>query len=277
MTCIFLCVLFSAKGQFYYADSLYNSSSFDDANLAYERIYFETENASIKQKALLKKAWTQKTQNDYAAAQQTLERIDIYSIESDSIKKLIQYELILTAYLANNFRQVDSYAKQFLINNTDSPYDIQMLLIQILALNELGEWNEAYKKAKVFEGLSQNDVQTDSIYAFKEKFKLKKVEKAKMLSTFLPGTGQLYAGYPVKAATSVTLHGASLAFGVFSVLDGYYLSGFLTGAGLLQAFYFGGIKHSGSLAERRNKKKIAKKSKGLKEHLIKSTKKKASN
>lgn len=250
--------------------------AYNRANLAYERVYYSTKEDNLKSLALLKKAWSQKKNRQFQEAQKTLERLDIYTITQDSIKGLVQYELVLCSYLSEDYQQTDNYAKQFEVFFQDDALALQSSLIHIMALNKMGQWNEAAIIASKTKNRFSLSINTDSIYMFKEKFKLKKPEKAKMLSTFLPGTGQLYAGYPVKATTSVVLHTTSLGFGIFSVLDKYYLSGFLTGAGLLQAFYFGGIKHSGALAEKRNKKKVIDKSNELNNFLIKNIKKKTS-
>ncbi len=250
---------------------MFKNGKYRQAALAYERVVFEhTAEPTLQWQAYLKKAWSLKQLQHYKEAQQTLERVDLYAFAGeDSLKEALQYELLLATYLAGDYVQANGYATRFFANNSQSPFAVQSYLLQVFALNRLGKWNEAYQVAQQLQTLLPTQpLFLDSVYAFRTKFKLKKPKKAAMLSTFIPGMGQLYAGYPLKAATSVALHGAALTFGVLSVLDKYYLSGFLTGAGLLQAFYFGGIKHSSYLAEKKNKKKIERHSQRIQGYLL---------
>lgn len=259
--CIFLCGAFSAKAQrteWVKADSLMVAGEWLAAQVAYERIVFrrQTPPDSV-QLALLRKAQCQKMGGKPAEALQTLNRTDPFSVGSDSLAFALRYEMAVCATLNAEYAAALGLAEQARYFASDQQKDslsAQLFLWETVALHGNADWAQARQKARQYAEWFQIPLQTDSLYSTPPK--LKKAAKARMLSTFMPGTGQWYAGRPLAGMASAVLQGGSLAFGVWSALNGYYLSGFITGAGLFQAFYFGGIRHSETLAERYNERAI---------------------
>jgi TM2 domain-containing membrane protein YozV len=154
------------------------------------------------------------------------------------------------AYLSQQYSEAHFQAQVAKSSEILEAYIKEIRLLEILSLHELSRWEEAQILAKDWATLYAPTIDVEKTYSKKPPFK--KVERAKLLSTIVPGLGQVYAGYPFQGLSSLLLQSASLGFGVYSVVNEYYLSGFFTGAGLFQAFYFGGIRHTEFLAEKRN-------------------------
>lgn len=269
MICIFLCVPFLIKAQnieklFSQANNLYQCGEFRDSRLAFERIVFTTRVNHDCAKAFFGKALCYKQQKQYNRAIEELNRVNFKGLP-DSLQFEIRYEFILCAYLATNFNEALSQAKQLRFFIKDSTYHHKILFLEALTYNELTEWQNAescMKKlitvkapsdsAKVFTGLIAGT------YNQRNYPKLKKVKKAKMLSTFIPGAGQIYAGYPFEGVFNLLLQSACLAGGVYGFYTKYYFTGYIVGFGLFQKFYFGGTRRAELLANKTNYKRIRK-------------------
>jgi len=98
--------------------------------------------------------------------------------------------------------------------------------------------------------------------------KFKKLKKAQTLSTFLPGAGQLYAGYLGEGLTNVSLQLAALAFTGYAFLSHYYLTAFIVGYGIFSKFYIGGINRLEYLVNKKNYELLRGYNHRLKEEII---------
>jgi hypothetical protein len=282
LICIFLCVPFLINGQvindlFKAADSLSAAHNSQQARLAYERIVFDLQTSTLpsdsvrrlKNEALLKKTYSYKSEALYKEALQTIERTDPNNLP-DSASFILRYETSLCAYLTGNYNEAHNYILQLKYFIKDTLLTSQVDFLEILTLNELKRWEEAKKLTAVY--IQKNNLQAnaDYLYAFLKNPKIRNPEKAVLLSTFLPGVGQWYAGYPFRGMVSATLQLACFTFGAYSIWQKYYLSGFFTGFVLLQAFYSGGIRHTSYLVEKKNKEKVDSYNGRVKEFIIQS-------
>lgn len=282
MICTFLCAPYLIKAQkvesiLYEADSLYNRGEWQWAKLTYEKaIYIVSLPGSnlsadtaalLRNEALLKKTYCYKAMNQFADAQKNIERADLTNLP-DSLHFHIRYETALCAYLAENYNEAYNYVLQLRYFIKDTTLTQQVDFLEILTLNELMRWEEAKKLLAAYIQKYRLDADAEKIYAFLKNPKIRNVEKAVVLSTFLPGVGQMYAGYPFRGMVSATLQLACFTFGAYSIWKGYYLSGFFTGFVLLQTFYSGGIRHTRYLAEKKNKERISNYNNRVKEFIL---------
>ena len=251
LICIFLCVPFLTKAQFTTADSLFKLGLYYDAGIAYERVIFNNPTPEVKQEALLRKSYTYKLRHYFTEALQTLERTDLTD-QPDSVQFTFRYEMALNAYLAQHYAAAQNQLLQLKYFIPDTALTNQTLYLEILTLHALNRPTEADSVFKIYAQVYKLPVQTIAAYHQIEKPQLKNPKKAERLAMFLPGVGQMYAGYPVRGLTSAGLQTAALTFGVFSMVNGNYLLGFFSGFGLLQAFYFGSLRHTQYLVEKKN-------------------------
>lgn len=250
LTCIFLCVVFITNAQFDKANQLKTDGYYELAALEYERVVFKNNDPDTRNKALLQKSLCYKSLGNHSLALKTLERANLF-IKQDSINFSIRYEWVLNAYLSDNYPSALSQLVQIEYFFKNNLYD-KVLYLHILTLNELRRWEEAKEKYIEYENLNDIGLSADEAYSFLKKTKIKNPVKAENISYFLPGVGQMYAGYFGKGLVSSLIQASLITFGAYSLYEGYFFTGALTGVGLFWAFYSGGTRHAKYLAEKKN-------------------------
>lgn len=274
MICIFLFVAYSTNAQFEKADSLKNAGELAFAKLEYERIIFQNTDPEIVNQAILKKARIQKSVGDYEAASQTLQRSNLF-VKQNELNFNIRREIILTSYLSGNYNTALAQLKQaeYFFKNTG--YN-ELLYLHVLTLNELRQWEEANIKYEEYISINgSTGLTADEAYYFIDKTKLKDPKKAETLSYVLPGVGQMYAGYFGKGLLSSAIQGSLMAFGAYSLYEGYFFTGALTGIGLFYSFYSGGVRHARYLALKKNEELTRKYNDPIRDVLIKAEQRKS--
>jgi hypothetical protein len=253
LICIFLCAIFletKADSTFTVADSLFDCRNFQDAQIEYERIVFETNITTDRQVALYKRASCFKQLKEFSKAIQTISRISYFNLP-DTLKKRFHYEYSLLSYLAGSFQDAS-----FLISNIDTlnlPKAIQpnYFLLKSLVLNELRLWNDAQISAtRYFQilGLNKLDSLND---LYQHQPKLRSIKTAKILQV-LPGAGMVYAGKPWEGFFNFSLNAAFLGFGVYNAANGLFFTGYFIGGIGLNKFYFGGQNRTEFLVNKYN-------------------------
>lgn len=251
MICIFLCAqCWSSKAQL--ADSLFLAGAYEKAAVKYEAQYFKAENINESAKALLQKARCYKQLQQFDNALLNLARIPVYSI-SDSLAEELRYETLLCTYLIEDYHKAEFLISQYKQEIQRISVQERILMLEVLTKNHLSKYEDAKAAFKALMTLKKINLNTDSVYALVPK--LKNPKKAEILSAIIPGSGQVYAGYPLEGAASLLLQTATLGFGAYKIYQGYYFIGFFTGFGLFQKFYFGGMNRAAFLTEKRNKEK----------------------
>lgn len=235
---------------------LFDNKQFTQAQLVFERVVFLSKDKITQNQALLYKAYCHKNLKQFALAQETIERAEILP-QQDSSNYVLLYEAVLNAYLAQQYQQSLKFIDIIKNTITDSAKVQSIQFLEILALNETYQWEQAKKICAQYikaHGLTQ-DIQ--ELYGFVDKKPFKSIKKAKTLSWIFPGAGQMYAGAVGRGISSSLLTLGALAFGVWSGINGYYVSAVFTGLGMGRTFYTGGRRHAGYQVKQRNLKKIA--------------------
>ncbi len=287
LICRFLCVLFLInKGGIaqvsQMGDSLSKAGQFDLAAVYYEKALFDQSrrldsmNADIYRLSandlLFKKIQCQKYLKRFEEAWLTAQRIDLNE-PNDTLQFRLRYELALCGYLSRHYGEAHGQILQTRFYVRDSTLFSALDVLEILTLNELDRWPESKEIFKRYVVRNQLSINADELYDFLRK-KPKSPEKAQLLSFVMPGVGQMYAGFPMQGLVSVGLQTLALGFGVYHVWHRYYLIGFFTGAGMFQAFYFGGARRAELMAEETNRKRKAKNNQKIRAVLIEGENKK---
>lgn len=266
LTCIFLCVTFLTKAQFEKADSLRAAGNYELAALEYERIVYQSLGPEITNQALLQKGLCYKIQGNFNEVFNTLNRANLF-LEQDSINFTIRYELALAAYLSDNYPAANAQLVQIEYFFKENGYE-DVLYLHILTLNAMRKWEEAKEKYAQYADENNVPLDVEQAYAFLPKTKLKNPEKAEKISYFLPGIGQMYAGYFGKGLISSLIQAGLVGFGAYSLYEGYFFTGALTGIGLFYSFYTGGARHAKYLALRKNEELTKRYNEPIKEAIL---------
>jgi hypothetical protein len=239
------------------ADSLYVCRQYRDAAIEYERIIFKNKSNKEKSLALLKKARCYKQINQFISASNELDQTSYRDLD-DSIIYQIRYEKALSSYLNRDFNNAESQLIQILYLTKDTNLVKQSLLLRTLNLNQLNLYDTAYTTAlRYIKSSEMSDIQKEKTLntinqMYSKPPRLKKEKTARLLSSFIPGSGQVYAGAPIEGLFNFSLHVATLGFAVYEFLDTYYITGYFAGLGMFQKFYFGGIRRAEYLVKKKN-------------------------
>ena len=257
MICIFHLEGFSVNN-WHKADSLFEAGNFLLSGIEYERIAYNPSDNLELTKALIKKGDCLLAQNNFSDAEYSLSRIRFNDLP-DSLLFVARYKNAFASYLNSNFSNAESQLIQLQNNIEDSASIVKSFLLHSLVLNELDSFNLAKEKIAQYikftyknEEKKQKLNELELFYTLKQIPKYKSESKASKLSTFLPGTGQIYAGYFAEGAVSVLFQLAGLSFGVYSFLIKNYITSVVIGYSFFQKFYLGGVQRAEFLVRKRN-------------------------
>jgi TM2 domain-containing membrane protein YozV len=272
LTCTFLCAIFLTEAQTGSAvgapqpdtfrpqaglrqsiDSLYRQGRFFDASIACERILFGGGDPADLFYAVVRKTQCLKQQQLFDQAVSFLNGWQSYSFP-DSGQARIHYEQIICNYLGGHFENVLSLVDRWPYLHGGQPPASLLKVLKILSLNELQQWPAAGEAYREF--IAGRRLASTPPDHYAQLPKLKSVEKAQWLSTFIPGAGQFYAGRPGEAIFSILVQAAGIYFGVLSFEQHYYVSAWLVGAALFGSFHMGGVRRSEVLVRQYNRKKV---------------------
>lgn len=251
LTCIFLCAPFISKAQRVLGDSLFAEGAYQKATIAYEFALFQGLAPDDVASVILNLNAAFKLAGEYSKAVAAFDRVDFYS-GSDSLRSVLYYQYIVSAMLAKRHDLAWSKLVEFRYELPGKVAEEVLLTLEILCLNEMGRWEEAHQRFKAWSMIY--GITTDP-YPDMLKQKMKNPDKAFALSYWLPGVGQMYAGYPGKGVVSSLLNAGLVTFSVYSFIGGYYLSGVFTGVALFYLSYNGGARYAQVLAEQHNTKR----------------------
>ncbi len=241
------------------ADSLFEAGNWFEAGIAYERIYFWSERPGERAAANLRKAGALKQQGEFSRARRDLQRSLGFGLP-DSLAAEVLYQLALCAYLEGDIRSAESFLLQRK-HRHPGERTTDIYLLEGLVMLELQRWDALREHLLTWLGTLPVGSESaagivddfDAIMASPGPPTLRDPERARLWSTFIPGSGQLYAGSAGWA--SLNLLSQLTALGGFGLLayNGYYVASVVMGLGPFQSLYFGGIRQAGNLADRNNK------------------------
>ena len=228
---------FSIRGQT--AIDFYNKGDFQIAAVLFEKEYFENQTDS----SLLFKSYSYKHLENYEAAFQCLERIQNINVG---------YEKAFLSFMSNDFERARQQILRMKVGGDE--FDEKMVLLEVLVENGRGNF-EGVKELlnQNHQLLNLDKAEVESILP--KSYKSKNEQKAYNISLILPGIGQWYAGHFGKGVVSGGIQTGIVAFTGWSYLNGYYLTGTLSGAALFYTFYLGGARYARDLALQTNRKR----------------------
>lgn len=217
------------------ADSLYAKGDYGLAAVEYERCVYLSQSREATRTALERKAECFKRAGNYRRAADALER---YASSYADFR-----QLALCRYLDGDFTSA-----AFTIDRCEMIHDTlgeDMLLIRMLALNGQGLYDSArvagLELAAKHLAATGEDLGPllDSIYGCTPHLKS---ERLGWYLSFIPGLGHAYAGEYGLGAAAFVMNAAVLAFGVWQMFEGCWLTAWLGGAGLLSATFPGAMR-----------------------------------
>lgn len=268
LICIFLCAPFFSRAQqdslFEVAQQFAENGSKKRAVLEYERIAFLTDSPAEKVLARIRKAEVLGQMYAYEKALKTLLSTPPMFI-GDSLKAEYLKKTAFFAILNENFRLAEGQFKRLHFEIEDKSLYQDIILLEVTNQVQLKQFHQA--DSLLVDHIQNQEFReaiTDSLIAISNNLfsrenlpRIKNPEKAERLSTFIPGAGQMYAGYVMDGLQSIFFQLASLSVAAYFGYYGYYFTGYFGGLAVFQKFYFGGKTRAAYLARKRTKAEMA--------------------
>jgi len=242
---------------------IYSEGRYFEASIGFERAIFNENDSSRIDLYRYYKSLCYKRIADYDNALKELERIKIET-KPDSLYLIFRYEQLLCSYLNQDLNQamslIDGIYKRF----RDTISVLELLPLNILCLNACREWDNArtlwyyYIDNSVASDSAKNcfNQEVSRLYEMKNLPKFYSAGRAGNLSTFLPGSGQIYSGAVLEGSFNLIINMALLYYAVNQLTGKYYLTGYFIGLKLFNKFYSGGIRRAESLANNKNEEEL---------------------
>ena len=258
------------------ADSLSNAGEHYLSSIFYRKaLFFETDPADRAYLAL-RAAEQLKHVQRFGEGVELLSLVKTHSL-SDSLIFKVKYQAALLSYLASDFGACENYLIQikYLLKDTSRVYDTYLL--HAFSFNEQFRWSEAQQKLNSL--IDSNKATSDStrkarrdlvqtLYDPDSLPRIKNKRKAVRMSTFIPGLGQTYAGYPGEGAVSMGALLVTSGAMVIGIINQYYFTSIVLGNVVFGKFYQGGITRTEFLVDKRNYLRTKKFNEDLKKRLI---------
>lgn len=240
-------------------DSLYAEGKFFEAAIAYERVYFFSDDSKVRAKANLLRARSLKQIGEFSRARNDLQR-SMGMRGNPELHSQIMYEIAFCDYMLGNYAASLSLLLQMeqLYSHMEIWSEAKVLYALVYVMLE--RWELALNRTV---GLIQSNSDCPSkadsltqeaitLFGDRNHPTLKYPESAAIRSTLLPGLGHMYAGAFGKGVINASSQLLSLGIAGLMAYNKLYVSGFIIGLGMFQLFYFGGIRQAEYLAGQYN-------------------------
>lgn len=264
LICIFLFGIFSKTlsielETFKLADSLYTSGNFFQAAIEYERVMFYSKNSEEKNQALYQKALCYKEMGDFHESFKVLQRITLYGIPQNK-RNLYIYETALMAFLSDENSQCERMLILLLQSEMDSSLNSNIQLLGALNYIMIGDFVSSKNYANSYLK-TVNDTNKLHFQALEKLYSKKNIPRLKNEKTLnwigiAPGFGQMYVGKVGEGLTNLVMNIAVFSFGVYQVVNGFYVTGYFVGTLSINKLYFGGRTRASNLLQATNKNKL---------------------
>jgi uncharacterized protein (DUF2164 family) len=195
----------------------------------------------------------------YDKALEELVNVDVEPM-NDSLFLDFQYERVLCSYLLKDLNQALNNIDRIYMRFKDTSKILEVIPLNILCLNACREWDNAQilwnfyiNNSRLNDSVKNNFKQeVKSLYSKKNLPRFHFAGKAETLSSFLPGSGQIYNGAVLEGSFNAIINLTFLYYTFSQFYSKYYFTGYFIGLRLFNKFYAGGIRRAKSLTEEKN-------------------------
>jgi tetratricopeptide (TPR) repeat protein len=268
--CVFLLTVFSesklsASDYFSNACRIFSEGRFFEASIEFERaIFYEGDSNRIAQYKYYKSL----CYKELAAFDKALEELRPINLETlpDTLWLMIRYEQAVCSYLANDVDQAIRFIDTIKTRSSDTLNNPGVIQLNIICLNAKREWDSALKQWDLYldnielKDSVKNVLQKEitNLYRKENIPRAYSQGKAKILSSIIPGSGQIYCGAVPEGLFNLLINTSLLGYSVWEFYSQYYFTGYFIGLRFFKKFYTGGITRAGNLAVEKNKLGISK-------------------
>lgn len=246
----------SQENLFGEADSLYAEGRYFEASIAYEQYIFEHPSDPLYNLAKLQKGLCYKADGQYEKALKELSEISQMRLDKGLLSKVL-YEKSINSFLLQRYSESLLNLSRIPPHKQNPEIHSDILSLKILTLHNLRRFDEAREAyvqlidiSYLREAQKKRALHSlDSLYHKKSLPPHLRENRARNLSQFIPGAGQVYAGHPVEGAVSFLLNAALLGFGIHQLYFQYYFTAYIGGFATFYKTYAGGMRRAAYLAK----------------------------
>jgi hypothetical protein len=198
---------------------------------------------------LTEKAFIYREQKKYNLAIKEIERGVTYVNDTSIVSIQWKYEALINYFLLNKFDKANTVLEKFSDSQAkDIHKQKEYFYLRWSVFTETNQLEKCRNEMISLCDSLRDTVLTNEIKQLPVECKQKNQKKARTMSAFLPGLGSVYAGYPLKGATSFVTDAGLLGLTVFLAVNQLYVTAFVSGLMPFAKFYTGNVKLSNHLA-----------------------------
>ena len=231
-----------------FADRQFENKDFLGASESYERILFFDTTQQFSKPIYLKLADCLFQQKRYEEAARQYEKAYFASAE-DSLKNRILFQKASCYLQEKNFAsaQVELFNLPDSLSAAEDHRRHLFLGMATFAMNDFETSKEHFGNYVASDSLKKTEI--ESLFQKNEKISKLSPKKARIMSTFLPGLGQFYAGDVKNGLNSLVLTGALLTWAVRIAMKSTFIDAVITVVPWFQRYYVGGYTRAEGIAE----------------------------
>jgi tetratricopeptide (TPR) repeat protein len=228
-----------------FADAQYNSGNYKSAVKEYQRVLFYSE--TQKPEVLLKLANAEFSCNNWVEARNYYDQVFRLS-SSDSIK--LEANLRKISSFISEKKYIEALIDLFNINDSiykHNSFDINILFgICYFGLEDFTQSKQYFELAAGKDSIAKFKI--ESVFVNRRLMYSPKQSVASVLSTILPGLGQLYSGHITEGMNSFFLTESIMVVAIIVAYQYSFVDAFFTIVPWYQRYYLGGVSKSKVLA-----------------------------
>jgi tetratricopeptide (TPR) repeat protein len=252
------CIIDQVKAQEQYAylteraENNYQQGLFDETIIDCERYLFVNPHGNFRFRTVLLEAKALQQKGDFENS--TLILLSLPKVLMDSMQRtLISYNLAINSYMQSNYDEASTYLDDCVPHNLPIGLKNSYEILNILTRCQAEQWDSAIS---AIQRSSFPQIRKDSLISFvNNRPKLLNRNRLEKFSRIIPGSGQILAGYYEDGVINFALCLSALSFGIYEMINGYYFTGYIVGAGLLYEFYYGGLRRLNNIVSFENQKR----------------------
>ena len=256
--------LFSVNGiyasdYFSHALKIYSEGRFFEASIEFERAIYHESDSNRIELCRYYKSLCYKGLGKYDKALEELGKAIVEPLH-DTLFLGFQYEQVLCSYLNKDLNKALYNIDRIYLRFKDTSKILEFIPLNILCLNACRQWDNAQilwnfyiNNSRLNDSVKNNFKQeVKSLYSKKNLPRFYFSGKAETLSSFLPGSGQIYNGAVLEGSFNSIINLTFLYYTISQFYSKYYFTGYFIGLKLFNKFHAGGIRRAKSLTEEKN-------------------------
>jgi len=235
---------YKASSPLAFADSIFSIKQYDDAITEYKRYVYQDRDSKLLDSVYLQIALSYRYLGELDNSNKYLGLSLANTVTQNKVSQII-IDKAINQIIREDYQSASNILLNVLESASDTETIIQasyyLLIVDVLSCNFTKAKQrilDDYQRNSPGNHVYKNHIEIIALLDSVANLKHKDVKKAKRLSSFIPGFGQIYCKDCLKGVNAFILNGGMVALVTISIINGHYVNAILC-AYFLQLFYFG--------------------------------------